>query len=397
MLNFIDKSKQEKKMNLIFQLVKDLPRNEQVSIIQRLNFIGIKDTNAIDDLMKSNRMDKEHACVMCGCSHIVKNGKVRLYDTVYNKDGKPIIDENGKKKVEFQGEHQRYRCKDCGKTFVSTAKSVFYNSKLKPYQISQYLQNILRRDSVRWAAQDCDISVKTSFFWRHKILDTFAKMSNENILSGVIEADETGFPLSFKGNVMAHFKFYGMCFDEKKRFLRDNSRKALMGNNGQVSVCCGIDHNDEVIAVPTNLGKSTVRELEIAFDKRMEQHSILCSDKNASYVKFAKRRNLALLQFRSDDFTKKSGTFNIQSINCYHANLKMWMFFFRGVATKYLQNYLYWYNITKFSCKIVEMDELYSHLANTVSTARTVDIPKRPAIPFVYRGFNTYSKHEPLM
>lgn len=34
--------------------------------------------------------------------------------------------------------------------------------------------------------------------------------------------------------------------------------------------------------------------------------------------------------------------FHIQNVNAYHSRLKGWMYRFRGVATKYLPNYLGW-------------------------------------------------------
>lgn len=40
----------------------------------------------------------------------------------------------------------------------------------------------------------------------------------------------------------------------------------------------------------------------------------------------------------------KEGLYHIQHINALHSNLKKWMNRFNGVATKYINNYIKWFN-----------------------------------------------------
>lgn len=54
--------------------------------------------------------------------------------------------------------------------------------------------------SIRKSAKECGINVDTAFKWRHKIIDSLQAMHDEVKLDGVVEADETFFALSFKGN-----------------------------------------------------------------------------------------------------------------------------------------------------------------------------------------------------
>jgi hypothetical protein len=42
--------------------------------------------------------------------------------------------------------------------------------------------------------------MSTAFAWRHKILDTLSELTEKTYLTGVVEADETFFNVSFKGN-----------------------------------------------------------------------------------------------------------------------------------------------------------------------------------------------------
>ena len=361
----------EKPLELIDQLIGHLNKEERNSLVRKLN-MGV---TSINDLMKSNRMEKEHACVKCGCLNIVKFGKVKRYHAIKDKEGITI----GR---QFVGEHQRYKCRDCGSTFVSTAKSAFYRSHLTPDQISEVINAITIRKTIRDTAEICQCSTKTSFRWRHKLLDSLTIPNEKVVLGGILEADETGFDLSFKGNPWNHFAFYGMSAIELRTYLLKHPEKTPRAMNEMVNVCCGVDHNREVIATPTNLGKCRMKHLVQTFDKHIEQRSIMCSDKNKAYVRMCNQMNIALVQFKSDDYTTKSGDLSIQKINNYHSNMKFWFKFFRGVATKYLRNYLLWFNFVMWNKKLNTNVKYFEHLSNTVFCENIKDIQKRPAIPF---------------
>ena len=54
--------------------------------------------------------------------------------------------------------------------------------------------------SICKTAAVCGIHRNTAFIWRHKILDALQNMADEVKLDGIIEADETFFAISYKGN-----------------------------------------------------------------------------------------------------------------------------------------------------------------------------------------------------
>lgn len=54
--------------------------------------------------------------------------------------------------------------------------------------------------SIRKCADIMEISVPTSFYWRHKFLDTIRVYMGIGNVGGVIEVDEALFRESFKGN-----------------------------------------------------------------------------------------------------------------------------------------------------------------------------------------------------
>ncbi len=78
------------------------------------------------------------------------------------------------------------------------------------------------------------------------------------------------------------------------------------------------------------------------------------------------------------------GTFNIQTINSYHSRLKnMLVHRFKGVATKYLNNYLVYHNFVNFAKDSLENKEivLLDFIRNTLCSIKSADVAKRPAIP----------------
>ena len=78
------------------------------------------------------------------------------------------------------------------------------------------------------------------------------------------------------------------------------------------------------------------------------------------------------------------GVFNIQTINSYHSMLKALVLYrFRGVATKYLNNYLVYHNFVNFD-KESNADKhaiLLNFIRNNPYLAQSRDIPKRAAVP----------------
>jgi hypothetical protein len=62
-----------------------------------------------------------------------------------------------------------------------------------------YLQCIINDKMLRESASDCDINLKTSFRWLHRFIQLPATMK-ATLLEGIVEADETLFAHSEKGN-----------------------------------------------------------------------------------------------------------------------------------------------------------------------------------------------------
>ena len=91
------------------------------------------------------------------------------------------------------------------------------------------------------------------------------------------------------------------------------------------------------------LERTTAAALTQALRPVLGQDAVLSTDGNASYWTVAEEPQVASGFFVSQYPGKGgNGPWHVQSVNRYDSSLKSWMARFRGVATKYLANYLGW-------------------------------------------------------
>lgn len=65
---------------------------------------------------------------------------------------------------------ERFRCKDCRKTFSDTTNTIFHNAKLSFEKIQMCVKEVSNDNTIRRAAKNVNISVPTAFYMKHKIL-----------------------------------------------------------------------------------------------------------------------------------------------------------------------------------------------------------------------------------
>ncbi len=116
--------------------------------------------------------DQHPLCVRCRSTHINRWG---------TKDG-----------------HQRYYCKDCGKTFNAMSGTPLSHLRVRE-KLDQYVECMNGETTLRPAARQCGVSLDTSFYLRHRLM---ALVENDSYgqLSGIAEEDETFFHESHKGD-----------------------------------------------------------------------------------------------------------------------------------------------------------------------------------------------------
>ena len=131
-----------------------------------------EDTEAIMQKCKEN-LSEVFCCPHCGSISVVKNGT-----------------RNGR---------QRYRCKDCGKTFGDTYGTVLYKSKLSIEKWRKLLSYTLMNESVRFIRKETKLNARTILYNRHRIAELIRALAeNLDDFESIAQADEYYIPLSFK-------------------------------------------------------------------------------------------------------------------------------------------------------------------------------------------------------
>ena len=224
-------------------------------------------------------------------------------------------------------------------------------------------------------------SMSTAFTWRHKILDTLSELTEKTYLTGIVEADETFFNVSYKGNHKRSRHF----LMPRKAHRRGNDVRSKGLSSEKVCVPCAVNDIGISFAKPGKLGKVSSECIKQVLGKRIAPHATLCTDKERAYLDIAVTNELKLIQMDTDcRTTQKDGrTYGIQRINAYHDRLKIFIRRFHGVSTKYLGNYIVWNDLISGNHRKTEefIKQLFGQMLCARITRYGSDIPRRPSLP----------------
>lgn len=104
-------------------------------------------------------------------------------------------------------------------------------------------------------------------------------------------------------------------------------------------ISSAVDRNGGIVLVPADNGRLTTKQLSGVYNGKIEKFSAICTDSHNAYKSFAKSIPSDLVQIERGKH--KNGVYHI---NALHNKLKLWMKKRYGVATKYIGNYMYWFN-----------------------------------------------------
>lgn len=267
-------------------------------------------SNTIHSDSREQRYSSGVVCIYCKGIKVIKHGK--------------------------KNNVQRFRCKDCNRTFNDITLTPMANSHLPINIWLDYAKCMILGFSIRKSANVCEVSVKTSFYMRHRLLDAIRNLQGIAKVSGVVEMDETFLPESFKGN----HKKSGFHMLRKSR-KRGKEVKVRGISNEQVCIATAIDRNNRIVLEMVTKGRIKTNDLDRLFKGRIDPESVICTDSHKSYIKFAQDNVAEHIMIASGKH--KNGIYHISHVNSLHSKFKKWIRPFNGVATKYLVNYLHWF------------------------------------------------------
>jgi len=226
-------------------------------------------------------------------------------------------------------ELQRYKCRNCAKTFNALTGTPLARLRQKAKWLTQ--AQVLREGlSVHQAAQRLDVAPSTAFRWRHRFLRLPQDVKAQALL-GVVEADETYFLRSYKGQQVKGRTRRRRGGSAAKRDLSDEQVPVLVARDRSGST------TDFILDVADKAHELAALAPLLASD------SILCSDGGGALAAVARKLGIEHHVLNMSKGPRVQGPWHIQNVNAYHGRLKNWMARFKGVATSYLASYLGWF------------------------------------------------------
>ena len=333
-------------------------RYHQLSAADRLSFyMTLTNTADIDkenmqELQMEVRFKEDQRCMHCGSSRFVKNG--------HRNDGT-----------------QRFLCRECGKSFLASTNSIVSGTHKRLSVWKKYFECLMEAKTLKASAEECGISMGTAFQWRHRILDCMQKLEEKVCLDGTVEADETFFNLSYKGNHSGSSRFSM----PREPHARGGGVHAKGLSGEKVCVLCAVNEDGIPVAKVGKLGKVSRECVEKALSGHISPDAVLVTDNEKAYIGFSEALGARLVQMDTDRRVK--GSFNIQRVSAYHSCIKSFVSRFKGVSTKYLDNYLAWYNLVV--CSPEERRDtaglLMCHALGEEKKLLWKDLADRPAVP----------------
>lgn len=225
-------------------------------------------------------------CPHCGSHHVLSNGNYK-----------------GRK---------RYLCQDCGKSYNDLTNTPFSGIH-DLNKIMKYLNCMISGDSIRKAAGIVNVSVTTSFSWRHKLLNGLNRLPSPK-MKNVKEMLELEIPYSHKG---------------QKSRPSENQRKS------KVSALFVCDRTGKLDSDSIAFSQREWNPLFARISEISNEHTDIICPTNFINIIDSSKTNIKLANSK---YTKPNIITQIITF------WQTWMKRFRGVASKYLSNYLHWFD-----------------------------------------------------
>lgn len=251
----------------------------------------------------------------------------------------------------------RYKCRDCKKTFNDfTGTSISGIKKTAEFQ--EYIK-IAGDTTIRKAAGQLEVNVKTIFDWRHKLLSSLPKSSGQKF-SGIVECDDKQLDISEKGNKKL----------DRKAYKRPSDRKTKRGvSNDKVSIMVAADRSGNMTMQIAKIGRIDKGSVENTIGELVIENNVLCSDSHPSIISWAQDKNLEHHVFIASKQHVKDKCYHVQHVNSLDNRYERWVSKFYGIATKYLANYMNWFVFQESIKKSINpLDDLIKAIAANTST-----------------------------
>lgn len=228
---------------------------------------------------------------------------------------------------------QRFLCKQCGRTFVTTTHTIMSQSHSSEAVWQEVINDTVQGNAIGYSAKKLGINYHTVFDMRHKILLALQELPEikQVLLEGVSELDETFVLECYKGKPLPE------TIGRKARKHGAKAQKRGISNE-YVCICTGVQRKGDAYAATVNRAKPDAKELSGVFAGHIAKDSLVLCDGLKSYHGLAAATGCTVKDCHEATEGEK-GFFNLNTVNGFHSFIKRRYDFYRGVATKYLNRY----------------------------------------------------------
>ena len=205
---------------------------------------------------------------------------------------------------------RRYQCKGCGRTFNALTGTP--------------LSGLHHKE--RWLSFGASLA-------KGETVKASAARSDSEVLKGIVEADETYVLESRKG---------ARGLGRKARRRGGKAKKRGLSRE-QVPVLMAADRSGTTVSAV--LPRVDAAALAAALDPVVAKDALLVSDGGVSYPPCAAALGVSHETLNRSMGERVRGDLHVQTVNSRHSRLKDFLRPRRGIATRYLDNYLSWFHL----------------------------------------------------
>lgn len=253
-----------------------------------------------------------------------------------------------------KGRVQKYFCNSCKKNFSENTHKVFWWIKKKDLMI-KYMRGLLSGLTIRKNATVCGISINTSFIWRHKLLNCLIELDSDKF-KGILELDQLQFNWSDKGL--------------KKDSISCEESQLIKKSGGVVSVLAATDRDENKLLKVVTLGSPTIENISHEIENKLDKVLLICSKNRSEIIGYFKKSNRiykCLDDFKNPKLTESN--LHLDNLVKMENRFRRFLRPKRGVATKYLENYIHWFFILEVLQNRTDRRSRLAHIILSSSTA----------------------------
>lgn len=339
-----------------------------------------------------------------------------------------------KKHGKTTGGVQRYKCKDCGKTFTENYGLITHYSHLADWQWKEIIRGTIEGLSLTEIAKNIGTSASTVWSCRMKIYQTIKNIYGySDTFNNIVEADGKYERISFKGCKKKEFfidtlgrlprhhmskaqrnEYLDSCgkyeelFKTNPKLLKEmlySNQKRMVGrtkidlNHQHVCILTAVDRTGNIYIEPVTAGTAKSHDVYNKFNGKVTDDAVFVTDDHHSYKYFVRKEKIHHVRIEKDKYTNSA--FSLSRVNSLHSAMDR---FFKSKeykpATKYFDLYLmmfWWLQKNKDLNGTTKCDKLFDMMTGKVSmserakmTRVTIGSLVSRELPIDTKGF--YSK-----